>query len=134
MSFKGAVARAKADRPEPVLVSVALGETLFNVEVKRLDGADWAAVMAECPPSTARGGQLGYEADKAALIACRRYSRLLDTDGESVGDVEWPELFKAISGAEAGAIAATWWALNMNDPNQRVVALKKASSGGSMTS
>ena len=134
MSFLEAVARAKADRPAPVLVPVAVGEALFDVEVSRLDGADWAAVMAECPPTTERGALLGYETDKAALIACRRHARLIDADGESVTDVVWQDLFSAISGAEVGAIAATWWALNMNDPNQRVVALKKAYSGGSKTS
>lgn len=134
MSFKDAVARAKADRPEPVLVDVAVGETYFKVEVMRLDGAKWASVLAECPPTSELGASLGYESYKAALVACRRHSRLLTPEGESVSDVVWPDLFDAISGAEIGAIAATWWHLNMKDPNDRVVALKKAFSGGSMTS
>ncbi len=134
MSFKDALAKARASRPEPVLQPVAVGDALFQVEVRRLDGMEWAAITAECPPTDEKGARLGYDTNKAALVACRRYSRLLDEAGEPVEDVDWAELFAEISGAEVGAIAAIWWALNMHDPNERVVALKKASAGGSETS
>lgn len=134
MSFKDALAKARAARPEPVLQPVAVGDALFQVEVRRLDGMEWAAITAECPPTDEKGARLGYDTNKAALVACRRYSRLLDEAGEPVEDVDWADLFSAISGAEVGAIAAIWWALNMHDPNERVVALKKASAGGSETS
>ena len=134
MSFKDALAKARASRPEPVLQSVAVGDELFQVEVRRLDGMEWAAITAECPPTDEKGARLGYDTNKAALVACRRHSRLLDEAGEPVEDVDWAELFSAISGAEVGAIAAIWWALNMHDPNERVVALKKASAGGNATS
>lgn len=134
MSFKDALAKARASRPEPVLQSVAVGDELFQVEVRRLDGMEWAAVTAECPPTDEKGARLGYDTNKAALVACRRHSRLLDEAGEPVEEVDWGGLFTEISGAEVGAIAAIWWALNMHDPNERVVALKKASAGGSATS
>ena len=134
MDFKDALAKARESRPEPVLQSVAVGEVLFQVEVRRLDGMEWAGVMAECPPSDEKGARLGYDTNKAALVACRRYSRLLDTEGEPVADVDWPGLFAELSGVEIGAIAAMWWALNMHDPNERVVALKKAWAAGSKTS
>lgn len=134
MSFMDKLAKARAERPEPVLVPVAVGDELYSVEVMRLDGMDWAAITAECPPTDEKGARLGYDTNKAALVACRRHARLLDAEGEPVPDVEWSELFATISGVEIAAIAATWWALNMNDPNQRVVKLKKASAGGSATS
>lgn len=146
MSFKDDLAKARASRPEPVLQAVAVGDELYQVEMMRLDGMDWAAVMAECPPADEKGARLGYDSNKAALVACKRYSRLLDTDGEHVSmsvvrddkgkviEDPWADLFKTISGAEIGAIAAVWWALNMNDPNERVVALKKAWAAGDKTS
>lgn len=134
MSFKESAQKARDSRPEPVKVSVAVGDDLFEVEVMRLDGMDWAAVMAECPPTDEKGVRLGYDSNKAALLACKRHSRLLNAEGEPDDEVDWDELFKIISGVEIGAIAATWWATNMNDPNQRVVALKKALAGGGKTS
>lgn len=146
MSFRDALAKARESRPEPVLVPVAVGDELFNVELRRLDGMDWAAVMAECPPSDEMGARFGYDPNKAARLACRRYARLLDADGEPVdmtvlrgedgelAEDPWADLFTEISGTEIGSIAATWWALNMKDPNDRVVALKKALAGGSKTS
>lgn len=134
MSFKEVLAKARAARPQPVMVPVAVGEDLFNVEVRRLDGMEWAGITAECPPTDEKGARLGYDTNKAALLACRRHSRLLGGDGDVVEDVDWDALFGEISGVEVGAIAATWWALNMHDPNERVVALKKALAGGNVTS
>lgn len=134
MSFKDALAKARESRPKPVLQPVAVGDELYQVEITRLDGMDWAAVMAECPPTDEKGARLGYDSNKAALVACKRYSRLLGTDGEPVADFDWGDLFTAISGAEIGAIAAVWWAMNMHDPNERVVALKKAWAAGDKTS
>lgn len=134
MSFKDALERARAGRPKSTLVPVAVDDELFQIEVRRLDGMDWAAIAAECPPGDEKSARLGYDTNKAALIACKRFSRLLDADGVPVEEVEWDDLFAAISGVEIGAIAATWWALNMHDPNQRVAALKKALAGGGKTS
>lgn len=134
MTFKDALAKARAARPEPKLQAVALGDELFNVEIRRLDGMEWAGIMSECPPRDEKGARLGYDDVKAAKLACKRFSRLLDSDGEPVEDVDWGGLFDAISGTEVGAISATWWALNMFDPNEQVVALKKALAGGGKTS
>ena len=134
MSFKDALERAKSSRPAPILVPVAVGDDLFQVEVSRLDGMDWSVVMAECPPTDEKGARLGYDSNKAALVACRRHSRLLDSEDAEIGDVDWGDLFKAISGVEIGAIAASWWALNMSDPNDKVEALKKALRAGAQTS
>ena len=126
--------RAKASRPKPVLQPVAVGDELYNVEVVRLDGMEWASIMAECPPTDEKGARLGYDSNKAALIACKRHSRLLDVEGEPVTDADWGDLFAAISGVEIQAIAAVWWALNMADPNQKVSDLKKSLAGGDVTS
>lgn len=134
MSFKDDLAAAKAARPEPVVVSVAVGDSLYGVEARRLDGMQWAEVMASAPPSDEAGARLGYDTSKAALFACKKYSRLLDAEGEPVPEFDWNDVFNAISGTEIGAIAATWWALNMGDPNQKVIALKKARAGVSATS
>lgn len=145
MSFKDALKRARDARPEPVLQPVALGDEIFNVEVSRLDGMEWAAIMAEAPPKDEKGARLGYDVNKAALIACKRHGRLLDDEGEPVdmdvvrdkrGNIiedPWVDLFTEISGVELHAIASIWWALNMQDPNDRVVALKKASAAGAKT-
>lgn len=133
MSFKDALAKARAERPAPTLVPVAVGDELYNVEVVRLDGMDWAGVVAECPISDPAQARLGFDANKAALLACSRYARLLDGD-EPVEDVEWPDLFQALSGEEVRGLAATWWSMNVFDPNQRVAELKKASAGGGKTS
>lgn len=144
MGLKEDLAWAKQNRPKPVLVSVAIGESLYQVEVRRLDGMQWAGVIASAPPGDEASARLGYSADKAALQACREYGKLLDDDGEQVTHfgvaedgtplpLNWVEIFDAISGVEVQAIAATWWALNAGDPNQRVVELKKASLGGSKT-
>ena len=127
-------AKARADRPEPIMVDVAIGDGLYKVEVTRLDGMAWAAIMAECPPEDAGSARLGYSPSAAALLACKRFARLFDAEGEPVADVDWGEVFAAISGVEVQAIAASWWALNMGDPNQRVVDLKKASAAGGVTS
>lgn len=145
MSFREELAKAREGRPEPVLVGVAVGESLYQVEVSRLDGMDWASIMADAIPTDEKGARLGYDTNKASLLACRKFSRLLGPDGEPkdmapvmedgrmVSD-PWGDLFKTISGTEVGAIAATWWALNMRDPNQKVVDLKKLSAGGGKTS
>lgn len=50
MSITEALAKAREARPEPKLVAIAIGESLFNVEVRRLDGMEWAGIMAQCPP------------------------------------------------------------------------------------
>lgn len=134
MSFKDALERARAGRPEPKLVEVAVGDDLFQVEVGRLDGMDWAGIMAECPPVDANGVALGYDTTRAALLACTRHGRLLDGAGEPVEDVDWAALFVEIAGDEARAIAATWWTMNMRDPNARVAELKKALAAGGKTS
>lgn len=146
MSFNDALAKARANRPAPVLQAVALGGELFQVEIRRLDGMDWSAITAECPPKSARDVGLGYDSNKAAFIACKQHGRLLDKSGEPVsmaplvdesGKVEsdpWVDLFNEISGTESDAITATWWQMNVNDPNTRVVALKKALAAGDKTS
>lgn len=146
MSFKDALAKARGSRPEPKLQAVALGDDIFHVEIRRLDGMDWSAITASCPPSGARDVGLGFNSNKAAFIACKEHGRLLDGDGNAVdmasvkddnGNVvedPWADLFKAISGTESDAITATWWHMNVNDPNTRVVALKKAWAAGGKTS
>lgn len=138
MGIKEDLEAAKANRPEPVLVDIAIGETLYKVEVKRLDGMEWAGIMADAPPTDEASARLGYSPHRAALIACTRHGRLLDGSGtEAVAmggeGLDWHELFEAISGIEVQAIAASWWALNAGDPNGRVVALKKSLAGGGKT-
>lgn len=146
MTFKDKLAAARASRPAPVLQAVAVDGELFSVEVRRLDGMEWSGVTAECPPADEMGARLGYDTKKAALIACRRFSRLLDSAGDPVdmsvqldenGNPDydpWVDLFGTLAGVEVDAIAATWWALNAHDPNQQVVALKKALAAGGKTS
>lgn len=134
MSFKDALAKARAARPEPTLVGVAVGDELYNVEVVRLDGMDWAAIAAMSPVNDKRFLKIGFNPINAALLACAAHSRLLDANDEPVEDVDWAELFTAISGEEVRAIAASWWGRNVNDPNTRVEALKKALAGGERTS
>jgi len=136
--------RAKQNRPEPVLVDIVIGDTLYRVDARRLDGMEWAGVMAESPPTDEGSARLGFSTHRAALIACTRFSTLYDADGEPVRHIEtdeqgnplpldWGLIFSAISGIEVQALAATWWALNAGDPNQRVVDLKKSSAGGGKT-
>lgn len=146
MGWKDSLAKAKNARTEtdPIRQDIVLDEDLYQVEIRRLDGLDWAAITAEAPPETETDARLGYNTRKAALIACRRHGRLLDASGNPVpvehdedGEiipVDWAGIFTAISGVEVQAIAAGWWAMNMHDPNQRVQQLKKASAaGGSMS-
>ena len=134
MSFKDALKKAQAERPEPVMVDVEIGGELFAVEITRLDGMDWAAIMAECPPSDELSARLGYDMTAAGLLACKRFSRLLDSGGNPVEEVDWEALFKASAGLGVRGIAATWWMLNMKDPNERVAELKKALAAGERTS
>lgn len=146
MSFKDALERARAARPAPMLVSVALDNELYNIEVVRLNGMDWAGIVAECPISDPAQARLGYDASKAALLACRRFGRMLDANNDAVEmdvvrngkgiviDDPWADVFEAISGEEVRGLAATWWSMNVYDPNQRVAELKKASAGGGKTS
>ena len=133
MSFKDALAQARASRPEPTLIPIAVGDDLYHEEIVRLDGMDWAGIVAECPITDVTQVRAGYDTAKAALLACTRHSRLLDGD-EPVEDVEWAELFDALSGEEVRGLAATWWTMNVLDPNVRVAELKKASAGGGKTS
>lgn len=146
MGLKEDLEAAKAKRPQPVYVDIAVGETLYKVEVRRLDGMQWAGVLASAPPTDVASARLGYSAREGALQACREYGRLLDSDdvaidmsvvrddhGVVVTD-PWADTFEAISGVEVQAIAASWWALNSGDPNKLVGELKKASAGGSKTS
>lgn len=132
MSFKEDLAKAKAKR-EPVVVDVLIGDALYGVEVRRLDGMQWAEVTAAAPPTTEVGARLSYDTAKGALIACERFGRLLDSKGKPVKDFSWQEVFDAISGIEVTAIAATWWQLNMGEPNESVTAVKKAQSVASAT-
>lgn len=140
MSFKESVAKARAEQPEPALVPVAVGEDLYEVEVTRLPGMEWSAIMVDAPP-TGNDRVFGFDLNKGALLACQRHARLLDAEGEPVDMSQgedasdpWEDLFDTISGQEVSIIAATWWALNVNDPNQRVVELKKSLTGGGKTS
>jgi len=133
MGIKEDLELAKAERPDPVYVDVAIGSNLYKVEITRLDGMQWAGIMAECPPIDDGSALLGYAPHRAGLIACQRHGKLLDENGNGV-EADWEAIFESISGTEVQAISATWWGMNMGDPNQRVVALKKASAGGSKTS
>lgn len=144
MGLKEDLEAAEANRPKPVLVDIAIGDALYRVDARRLDGMEWAGVMAEAPPTDEASARLGFSTHRAALIACSRYSKLYDADGEPVTHIEvdekgdplplnWARIFAAISGIEVQALAATWWALNAGDPNQRVVDLKKSSAGGGKT-
>lgn len=141
MGLKEDLEAAKNARTQPKVVDIVVNDTLYGVEVKRLDGMEWAAVMAECPPVDASSVRLGYDAQKAALVASRRHGRLLDAEGNHVTalgvdeegqpvPVDWEGIFAVISGVEVQAIAGLWWGMNVGDPNQRVVELKKASAGG----
>lgn len=134
MSFRELMDKARAQKPDPVRVDVTAAGELFQVEVSRLDGMDWSGIMVECPPRNQKLSGLGCDLPRAALLACERHGRLLNSDGEEVPDVVWEELFEVLSGIDVQGIAAVWWSLNMRDPNQRVVDLKKALSGGSRTS
>ena len=145
MGLKEDLERAKQTRPEPVLVDIVISDALYQVETRRLDGMQWAAVMASAPPVDAASVMLGYSPAQGALVACREYGRMLDAEGNPVdmspvldenGEVvsePWEDVFEAISGTEIQAIASSWWGRNAGDPNQRVEALKKASAGGSKT-
>lgn len=141
MGYREAAERAKQNRPEPVIQAFVLDDELYHVPIRRLDGQDWALVTAEAPPEVARDARLGFNTRKAAMIACGRHAQLLDADKNPVPaeydedgkrvPVDWGMIFAAISGTEVDAIAAIWWAMNVSDPNERVVAAKKASAGGS---
>lgn len=145
MGLNEDLAAAKASRPEPVLVDVVVNDALYRVETRRLDGMQWAAVMAAAPPTDSVSVMLGYSPAQGALVACREYGRLFDADGVEqdmspvVGDDgvvlsdPWGDVFDAISGTEIQAVASSWWGRNAGDPNQRVEALKKASRGGGKT-
>lgn len=128
MTFIEDLAAAKAQRPAPILVPVALGEALYRVEVKRLPGTAWDSIMARCPARSEQHFAVGYDTGKAAVLASREHGRLLDADGALVEGADWDGLFEVISGIELRAIAAAWWGLNVNDPDQAVTALKKASA------
>jgi hypothetical protein len=132
MSFKEDLAKAKAKR-EPVVVDILLGDALYGVEVRRLDGMQWAEVIASAPPTTEAGARLAYDTAKGALIACERFGRLVYGDGKPVKDFVWQEVFETISGIEVTAIAATWWQMNMGEPNESVTAAKKAQLAASAT-
>lgn len=145
MSFKDDLAKARESRPEPVYIEVGVGDNMYSVEVFQLDGMDWSAIMADATPTSAEGAALGYEPSAGALLACKRHGKLLDSDGGAV-DMEpvkvdgkvvsepWDNLFAELSGVDARGIASAWWALNMRDPNKRVVALKKSLAAGDKTS
>ncbi len=134
MSFKDDLAAAKAAREEPALVDIAIGDALYQIETRRLDGMEWADIMADSPPNNDAAARLGFDVYRAAFLACKKHGRLLDAGGGEVPDVDWGDLFAAISGAEVSAIGATWWALNMANPNRRVASLKKTSQVASETS
>jgi hypothetical protein len=128
MSFKDDLAAAKKLRPEPILVPVAVGESMYQVEVSRLPGTTWDAIMSRCPARSEQHFAVGYDTGKAAVVASTEHGRLLAADGEAVVDPDWDGLFEVISGIELRAIAAAWWGQNVNDPDQAVTALKKASA------
>lgn len=128
MSFWDDLAAAKKQRPEPILVPVAVGESMYQVEVSRLPGMTWDAIMSRCPARLEQHFAVGYDTGKAALVASREHGHLRDADGELVEGADWDGLFDVISGIELRAIAAAWWGQNVNDPDQAVTALKKASA------
>lgn len=134
MSFKDLMDRARAEKPDPVRIEVSAAGELFQIEVSRLPGMDWSGIMVECPPRKKELSGLGCDLPTAALLACERYGRLFDAAGVEIPDVVWEDLFEVLSGTEVQGVAATWWTLNMRDPNQKVVELKKASAAGSETS
>lgn len=119
----------------PALIEVVIGDSLYSIEVSRLDGMDWSAIMADATPTSVEGAGLGYEPSVGGVLACKRHGRLLDGDGVPVEAPDWDAVFAALSGVDARGVASAWWALNMRDPNKRVVALKKAwAAGGKMSS
>lgn len=134
MDFKDILAKAQEEVQEVKLVEVSVAGELFRVEVSRLPGMDWSAIMVACPPRSPKLAGIGYDLTDGALLACERHSRFLDADDEVVADVDWAELFTVLAGSEVQGIAATWWTLNMRDPNTRVVELKKALVAGEKAS
>ncbi|MBB4072045.1 hypothetical protein [Canibacter oris] len=133
MSFHDDLKKAQQQRATET-VDISLAGNLYSIEISRLPGMQWAAIIAAAPPQDAADARLGYSPATAALAACKAHGRLLDAAGVPVADVDWGELFDAISGVEVQAVAAVWWGLNMGTPNDEVVALKKVSRPGSKTS
>lgn len=143
MTYREKLAKMREARPEPVMVPFVLDDELFHVDVRKLDGMDWAAVTADALPVTALDHRLGFSTIRAALLACEKYSTLHDAEqvpvpeewekGEKI-PTDWRGIFDEISEEELNAIAALWWGMNSRDPNRRAGELKKALAGGGKTS
>lgn len=137
MSFAEDLAAAKnaaLETPETAEVPITVNGKLYTVRVKRVPGIGWDDIVARCPARAEAHFRVGYDTGRATRIALEEHGVLLDADGADVDEVNWGEILEVVSGVEIRAISAAWWGLNEQEPNNLVVALKKASRGGDSTS
>lgn len=130
MGLKEDLEAAKNAQTEPVLVPVSIGGVLYQVEATRLPGTAWDGIVARCPARAEQHFHVGYDTGRATALALKEHGRLLTADGADAGETDWDAVLDTISGVELRAISAAWWGLNEQDPDQMVIALKKALAGG----
>lgn len=133
-------AREVFEQIEPVDQDVLLGEKVVTVRVWPMEGPDWRDLIAEHPPrvKSSTDSTAGYNVDSVAKV----YPRLALVDGDTVDNLvrrdekgrefsRWPEIAARLLGADLRNIASAVWGVNEFDPQKRMVAAGKGSTGGS---
>lgn len=125
-----ASARDRLENVEPVTQEVDLGGSIVGVRVWPLRGHEWRDLTALHP--WREGSQfdqnLGYNIDAVT----RAYPRVALVQGDDVEDVSarWADILDVLSGPDLKNIALAVWGVNEFDPQKRMTAAGKASTGG----
>lgn len=148
MSFSEDLAVAKAaprDKSDPI--QVVVGESLYELTFEQAPGPVWAAVTAKYPMRVDQPIDRAYGYNFHAVIPEIAPSTCTVTKGGEPVELvieprtaenprprnEWRDLFEVMDGGAFSRVADAVFALNQWGPDQRTIALGKASRVASET-
>lgn len=132
------VADETFDGIEPVTQDVLIGKKIVGVRFWPLDNTAWRDLIAQHPPRQGAGmdANAGYNVDaivpdfpNVALVDGDDVDNMLRRDAKGVEVSRWPDVYRRLSPPDMKNLAIALWGLHEWDPQQRLVAAGKASSG-----
>lgn len=126
--------RAKAQAARAALaenvktVELDIAGELVEVTFQQAPGDVWADLLVTHPPRRGTDANIGYNSDAAS----RDYpADLIRIGGETPDADTWHDIFDSLTSPSIKMAAAALWALNQNEPYQRILELGKAKAGAS---
>jgi hypothetical protein len=140
VGFLEDLAAQKSAERQTADVEILLNGHLYRLHVTQMDGMEWASIVDKYParPGILIDQRYGYNLRALTKGELHRCAVLYDGDDvvplrrDPIGAKnrvdQWADLFKAIDGNATQRVCDAVWGLNEYDPEQAVIAAKKALS------